>query len=67
MWLGVVLFCLTPEATSCDVLIETGEFYLTEQLCNSASEELSVLLVTRLDPSRLLYACMPLPAAGTPL
>ena len=66
MWLGVVLFCLTPDAASCDVLINTNKLYLTQEQCWNEAEIVALTIVNDAKAVRSSYACLPFEAAGKP-
>ena len=66
MWLGVVLVCFTPDATSCDVLVNTQDLYLTEEQCWNDVEAVSSDLLNSMGAYRSNYACMKFDALGSP-
>lgn len=67
MWLGVVILCLNANATSCDVLINTSDLYLTEEQCWNDAEAISRDLKIELTAYRSNYSCMKFDAGGSPV
>ena len=48
MWLAVVMFCTTPNVTTCQVLANTANFYYSEEACmKDATDVANAIILQR--------------------
>tara|TARA_R110000822_G_scaffold56928_3_gene143618 strand:- start:15097 stop:15285 length:189 start_codon:yes stop_codon:yes gene_type:complete len=47
MWLSILLVCLTPLATSCNVMAKTKELFSSERQCKEDGSEVASNLINQ--------------------
>jgi len=47
MWLGLLLACLSPSATSCTIMAKTDQLFRSEQECTAEGTEIANKLLNQ--------------------
>ena len=51
MWLAVVMFCTTPDVTTCQVMANLEQLYYSEEACMADATDVATALIMQ-----MLYA-----------
>lgn len=47
MWLALVLYCSTPDVTSCNVVANVDKLYITEESCLQDANSVATYLISQ--------------------